>query len=220
MPLVRNNEKDSRLKVQNLKGRISDLHQRLDEYQKMMVEMPSVTLAKAAAVREDELRLCEKELELENSEIAKNAIFDKSDFFNKLDLDTYEGRSAANLYLRNLETRVRAGFNGHEHFFVAVTGSERQSAQFAIFLNENLDVKTIPLTQKMTVNVINQGDLSNVTMYKPLVRLLPELLAATEGNGRKPITIDLATIPEIEFVPVSSAAAKLLRSLGLKPVDK
>ncbi|MHA6136677.1 recombinase family protein [Pseudomonas mohnii] len=215
LPLVKDNEKEARNKIMTLKWRISSLYKDLERFQEMMMVAPSITLSNAAAAKEEELHLCEAELERQNSELAKSTIFNKSDFFDRLDLESYEGRSAANLYLRNLGVQVRAGVNTLDHFFVAITDVKKPTAHFAIWIGEDLQPKFTPLSEAMTVNVINQGVLSNTRMVKTLKRQLPELLEATEGNGRGTITVDIDGLPEIEWVSNDMVKAKLLKSLGL-----
>lgn len=215
LPLVKDNEKNVRNRIMTLKGRVSNLHKDLEQFQEMMMVAPSIALSNAAAAKEEEVRLCEIELERQNSELAKSAIFNKSDFFDKLDLKSYEGRSAANLYLRNLEVQVRAGVNALECFFVAITDIKKPVAQFAIWIGEDLQPKFTPLSEEMTVNVINQGVLSNSRMVKTLKRQLPELLEATEGNGRGDVTVDIGGLPEVDWISNEMVKAKLLKSLGL-----
>ncbi|MDR7281493.1 DNA invertase Pin-like site-specific DNA recombinase [Pseudomonas corrugata] len=215
LPLVKENEKNTRDRIMTLKGRIGILHKDLEQFQEMMMVAPSIALSNAAAAKEEEVRVCGLELERQNSELAKSEIFNRLDFFDKLDLTSYEGRSTANLYLRNLEVQVRAGVNALEHFFVAITNVKKPLAQFAIWIGENLQPKFTPLSEEMTVNVINQGVLSDSRMIKTLKRQLPALLEATEGNGRDAISVDIEKLSEIDWVSNDMVKAKLLKSLGL-----
>ncbi|WP_074941388.1 recombinase family protein [Ectopseudomonas composti] len=218
MSLVQKSEKESRSRIAELKGRIDSLRLRLVQFEEMLMEAPSIALSKAASAKEEELMLCERELQIENAEMETTAIFNKADFFEKLDLKTYEGRSSANLYLRNLDVQVRAGFNGHEYFFVAITDPKKPKANFAIWLGEDLIPKITPLSKEMMVNVINQGDLPNARMVVPMARHLQELIDETEGNGRGEITVALDSIPALEWSPGAEVLKnKLLKSVGLDP---
>ncbi|HCW0277739.1 TPA: recombinase family protein [Pseudomonas aeruginosa] len=220
LPLVKVSEKDSRRRIAEIKGQIEEINKLLGQYQDLMESAPSITLSKAAAAKEVELTACENELAEVNEELARSVIFDKDQFFAGLDLESYEGRSSANLYLRNLNVQIRAGYNGFESFFVAITKDERLKAHFAIWIGDDLSPKFTPLSVEMTENVINQGEMGRARMVAPLKRHLPELIAKTEGNGRLPLTTPLNEIPEMEWHQNSDHHKKrLLRALGLLPEE-
>ncbi|MCO2549229.1 recombinase family protein [Pseudomonas aeruginosa] len=220
LPLVKVSEKDSRRRITELKGKVEEIHKLLGQYQCLMESAPSITLSKAAAAKEVELIACENELAQVSEELAASVIFDKDKFFASLDLESYEGRSSANLYLRNLNVQIRAGYNGFESFFVAMTRDEGLKAHFAIWVGDDFSPKFTPLSVEMTETIINQGEVGRARMVAPLKRYLPDLIDRTEGNGRLPSVVPLNEVPEFEWHQnPEHHKNRLLRALGLLPEE-
>lgn len=219
LPLVKESKKTAKKKVVELNGRIESIRKLLDQYQSLLESAPSAALSRAAASKELELEECVAEAEKIQSDMAGSAIFDKQGFLSQLDLESYEGRSAANMYLRNLDVQIRAGNNGLECFFVAVLMEPKKLPipQFAIWVTPDMGVRITPLSREMTVNVINQGELDSARMTETLKRALPELLAQTEGNGRQAVHTSLEDIPTVKWRTEKERHLDLLLdSVGLK----
>lgn len=218
LPLVNESQKISKNKVAELNGRINSIRLLLEQYQSMLESAPSIALSKAAAAKESELNEYMLELERIKANIAVSEIFDKKGFLEKLDLESYEGRSSANMYLRNLEVQVRAGNNGFESFFVAVLLKEGMmpAPQFAIWVSPDMSVSITPLSREMTINVINQGELGSARMVETLKNVLPELLSLTAESGRKPVSASLEDIPTVKWQSEKEKHLnKLLKTLGI-----
>lgn len=216
--LVRNSDRDLKRKVSEVSGRIISIEQKLAEIQSIMVQEPSLALSRAAALNELELDKLKRDLEVAKIEVSKNLVFNKSDFFEKLDLDTYDGRSAANAFIRSHRRKVRIATDESGHWFTVTDSELPHFPKFSIMIGADKSPKFLTFTQDSLTDVINQGDLDEMLVFRRSSKTsIEETLKATKDNGRADIKFEYAKLSKLKLSLDEGAKQKLLKSLGLAP---
>lgn len=94
--------------LQAVDGRIATLKQRLQDTEELHAEAPSRTSAKLLSQLETDLDQLGADRQALAEQMAADKVISKEDFFQKLDLVSYEGRAAANNLLKRLGIHVFA----------------------------------------------------------------------------------------------------------------
>lgn len=93
-------------------GRIEENKQRQNEAEASHTEFPSRITAKLLSELEHSIAALEAERESLSEQLAADKVINKNDFFEKLDLVSFEGRAAANNLLKRLGLFIFASKNG------------------------------------------------------------------------------------------------------------
>lgn len=104
--LIKDNAQSLRKQISEIDGRIESARVKLTNISALLKTHPSRTLAETAANIESDVNKLEVERDSCTAELASEYITDKADFFERLDLDTYEGRYLANQQLQRLKVKV------------------------------------------------------------------------------------------------------------------
>lgn len=216
--LVKDADRILRGKVSELSGRIVSAEQKLAVIESIMVEEPSMALSRAAKTKESELDALRKSFEVAKMEVSQSLIFNKDDFFQKLDLNTFEGRSAANSFIRNHKRKVRIASDESGHYFTVVDSESPFFAKFSVLIGSDKSLKFFPFTKDSFADIINQGDLINMLAFgKSTKKSIKKTLKATEGNGRSDVKFEYARLPTLKLSLDERTRQKLLTSIGLAP---
>jgi hypothetical protein len=149
-------------------------------------------------------------------EASQSLIFNKEDFFDKLDLNTYEGRSAANAFVRNSRRKVRITTDESGHWFTVVDSEAPFFPKFSILVGGDRSVKFLSFSKESITDIVNQGDLTSMLTYRAAQKAaIEEALKATDGNGRGKVTFEYEKLPALKLSLDEVAKQKLLRSMGL-----
>lgn len=214
--LIKDDGRKLKGKVSELSGRIISAEQKLVGIESIMVEEPSVALSRAAKTIEFELEALKKDLETAKIEVSQNLIFNKDDFFQKLDLDTYEGRSAANAFIRNHKRKVRVTSDDMGHYFTVVDSEPPYFPKFSVAVGTDGSLKYLSFTQDSLEGIINQGDLMSMYAFtRSTKEAVEKTLVATAGNGRSEIDFQVEKLPKLKLILDAEMKRKLLASMGL-----
>ncbi|GID04815.1 recombinase family protein [Pseudomonas sp. 008] len=216
--LVKNSNRSLQAKVAELSGRIISVEKDLSDIERIMAIEPSLALSRTAAKKEKDLDELRKEVEVAKIEVSNNLIFDKDDFFEKLDLETYEGRAAANAFIRNQKRKVRITTDESGHWFTVLDSEPPYFPKFSVLVGADQSPKFLSFTSDSFANVINQGDLTQMMVYRKSVRkAIKRTLKATEGNGRAEVNFEYAKLPVMKSSLDDRTKLQLLKSMGLAP---
>ncbi len=105
--LIKDNAQLLRKRISELDGRLESARVKLVEVSAFLQSYPSRTLAEAAANIEGDVSKMEIELDQCKLDLSSEYVTDKFDFFNRLDLISYEGRYLANQQIQRLGVKVR-----------------------------------------------------------------------------------------------------------------
>lgn len=108
LSLVQNNVGSITKLLQVNEGRTAELKAKLQDAKSFQEESPSRTGAKLLAELERDLDLLGSDHQTLSQQLAADKVISKDDFFQKLDLVTYEGRVAANNLVKRLGVYVYA----------------------------------------------------------------------------------------------------------------
>jgi len=108
LALVQSDARSLQVQLNEVEGRKAVLQRDMEANLEFLRTRPSPAIRALVADADDEIaRLEQKRIELEKS-LAADRITDKADFFARLDLESYEGRSRANELLQRLSVLVTA----------------------------------------------------------------------------------------------------------------
>lgn len=108
LALVQSDARSMETQLSEVQGRIAERQRSIAENKEFLLTRPSQSIRAMIADADDEIAaLKERQLELEKA-LATDAITNKEDFFARLDLTSYEGRSRANQLLKRLGILVTA----------------------------------------------------------------------------------------------------------------
>jgi DNA invertase Pin-like site-specific DNA recombinase len=108
LALVQSDARTIQSKLNEVQGRIAEQQRLIDESREVLLTRRSPTILAMIADADDEIaRLQQEESELEQA-LAADAITNKADFLERLDLKSYEGRARANELLKRLGILVTA----------------------------------------------------------------------------------------------------------------
>jgi DNA invertase Pin-like site-specific DNA recombinase len=121
LSLVQSSSGSITKQLQVVEGRIAELKGKQTEAEASHAEYPSRITAKLLSELETSIEELEQEREHLTTQLAADRVISKEDFFQKLDLVTFEGRAAANNLLRRLDVHTYTLKHGraHESYFVS-----------------------------------------------------------------------------------------------------
>ncbi|CAN1599467.1 recombinase family protein [Pseudomonas mediterranea] len=124
LSLVQDSSGSIRKKLDVAEGRTEELKAKLVAAEDAHNEYPSRTTAKLLHELESQLAALAVESDNLRQQMAVDRVVSKSDFFEKLDLASFEGRVAANNLVKRLGTRiyVRKNDRCNETYLIAVSG--------------------------------------------------------------------------------------------------
>lgn len=123
LSLVQTSAGSIRKKLDVAEGRLEELRAKFVAAEDAHNEYPSRTTAKLLHELENQLVTVETEKDTLRQQMAVDRVVSKSDFFEMLDLTSFEGRVAANNLTKRLGTRIFVRKSGrcNETYFIAVT---------------------------------------------------------------------------------------------------
>lgn len=147
LSLVQDSAGAIRKKLDVAEGRGEELRAKLAAAEDAHNEYPSRTTAKLLHELESQLASMDAEKDSLLQQMAVDRVVSKSDFFQKLDLTSFEGRNAANNLTKRLGTRIYVRKNGrcNEMYLIAVTTPDEseQSIIGAIYhMNKGIRIES------------------------------------------------------------------------------
>lgn len=112
LSLVQDSSGSLQKSLQVIDGRIAENKHRQDEAEASHAEFPSRITARLLSELESTIAALEAERENLSEQLAADKVISKDDFFEKLDLVSFEGRAAANNLLKRLGLFIFASKNG------------------------------------------------------------------------------------------------------------
>ncbi|VXC99213.1 recombinase family protein [Pseudomonas sp. 9Ag] len=208
--LVEDTRKQKDQKLAETKGRIVAAEKKLAELVSLVEEAPSVMLATLIQKKESELDDLKSLLEEEKISSSMQEVIDKGEFFDRLDVMSYEGRYAANLYLQRLDIKVAIKNDSKEIMFVAIRKEMPQFGILKVMANAPI---YIPLGIESLKAVINQEDVTSLAvpyskerLFEVLNKVSPEAALKVEAQG----------VDRLAKIPLDAEIKeKLLESFGL-----
>lgn len=110
LSLVQTSKDELNKQIQILEHKSHDISSRLLELQRMVVSTGGVlpvTLLSSVMELESQQAENARQQEQLRSQLYNSTITDKKDFYNRLDIESYEGRFRANALLKNLKVKVK-----------------------------------------------------------------------------------------------------------------
>ena len=125
LSLVQNSSGSIRKKLDVAEGRAEELRAKFADAEDAHNQFPGRTTAKLLQKLETQLAAIDVEKDALRQQMAVDRVVSKSDFFERLDLTSFEGRVAANNLTKRLGTRIFARKNGrcNETYLIAVATS-------------------------------------------------------------------------------------------------
>lgn len=117
MSLVHGKSAEIRKKLETTVGRLVDINNRLKQAEEAYTAWATVAGAKLLHNLEAELQHCTAARDELKQQLASTQVISKEDFFQKVDLVTYEGRAAANSLLKRLAVQVQFKRYAPNHFW-------------------------------------------------------------------------------------------------------
>lgn len=114
---------------------------------------------------QDQMDECSAARERLKEEVQREKVIDKRDFFERLDLISYEGRSRSNHLLKFLNVRVAIKRQEDAILYYVYIGDERT---FGLVDNDQM-IKFYPYTRDALESIRAQGDESHVTEHGEVV---------------------------------------------------
>ncbi|MDU9411194.1 recombinase family protein [Pseudomonas sp. zfem005] len=210
LSLVTDTRKELSLRVSELEGRELKAATQLERFVELLEEVPSNALAIKIAKKELELSGIREEIDDVRRQISQEHIFDKNVFFDKLDLETYEGRAEANAYLQSRKVQVFMKRTLQETIFL----SDVSGMPFLAFVFQGDGFKMLPLTKKALVSIVNQTDVKETLFPYSPTKMIESIADAEEVANGEGVDLDKLEI----YKPSSEPGMKerLLKSLGLE----
>lgn len=126
LSLVQGSSGAIRKKLDVAEGRGEELRVKFAAAEDAHNEYPSRTTAKLLHELESQLAAVDAEKDTLRQQMAVDRVVSKSDFFEKLDVTSFEGRAAANNLTKRLGTRIYVRKNGrcNETYLISVTAAD------------------------------------------------------------------------------------------------
>lgn len=197
-------------KLSVLEGRQHNEKDALSRLADLLYSTPSDTLANLVSAKESEIEQINQEIEETRQQITNEKIFDKDLFFEKLDLESYEGRATANSFLQHNNVHVKMNREMDESIFT-VTINEKPF--LGIVIDNNDKSTLIPLSISSLESIVNQADLPSTEFPYTAAKMLS--LITDEETAQISSQADTVNLKTYTPKPDPERARKLLRSLGL-----
>lgn len=162
LSLVQDSQAKNQKEISVLDGKIAEVSARQKELQEQVLslggKLPPL-LVQAMVMLDDSLASYNERREELLSNIKRERIISKEDFFRKLDLISYQGRARANSLLKNLEVVVKIARRDSDVDYMVAS---REGSLFNILHAEGADVVYYPQTKSILDLSIAQGDLNDL----------------------------------------------------------
>ena len=166
LSLVQSNSGSITQQLKINEGRTAELKSKQAEIESFHFESPSRITAKQLADLERDIEALEAEHNSLSQQLVADKVVSKDDFFQKLDLVSYQGRVSANNLVKRLGVSIYALKIGrtHEDYWIttpATDVSEEPAARpvIAVFSHTGPTVRIDPLTNDFEQTQILHGDL-------------------------------------------------------------
>jgi hypothetical protein len=172
LSLVQNNVGSLTKLLQINEGKTAELKSKLAEQEAAHSEFPSQSTAKLLAELERDLDLLGSDHQTLSQQLAADKVISKDDFFQKLDLVTYEGRVAANNLVKRLGVYVYALKRGRTDEVYCLS-----------------DTKTIPIALTPSVHhlmfvVVHKRDSIGIYAHQDKYREIEKIQRGSAGEPR------------------------------------
>jgi len=153
LSLVRSSSGSLTQKIQVIDGRIEELRAKQANAESSHQEFPSRITAKLLQQIETDLETLNAESEALAQNLATDQVVSKSDFFERLDLTSYEGRAAANNLVKRLGVRI------------GVTKLERMNECYAVSIEGNVSFLIYHREAALTIRSVDSNILDKQVMH-------------------------------------------------------
>lgn len=153
LSLVQANQSEISRALATANGKLQDTTQRYETTIELLNQNPSAALAAIVARLEKEQSALKTECEVLRESLAVNQVESKEDFFERLDLVSFEGRHAANSLLKRLRVTLEVLTQGPKDQWYSV--NIEGAAKFLIFHNEDT----------VTIRAVDADSLDKLVMH-------------------------------------------------------
>lgn len=166
LALVQGQSAEILAKLEVVEGQLAEVFTKLERTTEAFNESQSTTVAQFLRTLEKELDHYQTEREVLRQQLASSQITSKGDFFNRLDLVSFEGRAAANSLLKRLGiiTRFRRFTPNNFQCWVldhsVEEESEKDGRMLVSFKYADGDISTQALDENIWAKQIQQGERS------------------------------------------------------------
>ncbi|HDS1061164.1 recombinase family protein [Pseudomonas putida] len=198
LSLVQDSSGSLQKSLQIVEGRIASLNARQDDAEASHAEFPSRITAKLLHELEADIGALESERTAIAEQLASEKVMSKHDFFEKLDLVSFEGRVAANNLIKRLGLFIFASKNGRtdETYWVSKNNTipipfsaETQNLLFYL-MHRGKEIRFEAMYDEYVDLQVDQGELSQVeaifSKTESWDELPPELLALWKARHGAP----------------------------------
>lgn len=170
LSLVQDSSGSLQKSLQILEGRITELKSKQREAEASHAEFPSRITAKLLHELEASIGTLEAERTTLTEQLTADKVISKDDFFEKLDLVTFEGRAAANNLIKRLGLFIFASKNGRtdETYWVSKSAaipapfsSESESLLF-YFIHKGASIRFEAMYDEYIDLQVDQGEMNEV----------------------------------------------------------
>jgi len=153
LSLVRSSSGSLTQKIQVMEGRVEELRAKQANAESSHQEFPSRITAKLLQQIETDLETLNAEREALAQNLATDHVVSKADFFEKLDLTSYEGRAAANNLVKRLGVRI------------SVIKLERMNECYAISVEGTVSFLVYNRETALTIRSVDSNILDKQVMH-------------------------------------------------------
>ncbi|SDW30519.1 Site-specific DNA recombinase [Pseudomonas syringae] len=163
LSLVRTSSGSLTKQLQVVEGRIEELRAKQAEAEASHEEFPSRITARQLQQLESDLERLDSERTVLSQELATDNVLSKEDFFEKLDLISYGGRSAANNLVKRLGVRINVAKWGRLNEAYAVTVN---TAPTFVIIHDKDDIAVRALDRASLDKLALHGDIDEETRVR------------------------------------------------------
>lgn len=175
--LIKNDLRSLRGRVSELDGRMEEMRAKLNECSGLLMVHPSKTLAETIQRIETEMAEMQKSREQCMFDMSSEHVLDKSNFFERLDLVSYEGRYLANRQVQRLEVMVRMK---HDEIRVQYNVMVAGLPKFVYMCDHGKDIVFVPFSMDMLKTSIRQDDMHATGLIFNHVKMLEAAMAGED----------------------------------------
>ncbi|MFS1290237.1 recombinase family protein [Pseudomonas piscis] len=221
--LIKDNAQLLRKRISELDGRLESARVKLVEVSVLLQSYPSRTLAETAANIEGDVSKMEVELDQCKLDLSSEYVTDKSDFFKRLDLISYEGRYLANQQVQRLGVKV---WIKHDEIRVQYSVMIGVLPKFFYMADHGRELLFVPFSIDLLRASVRQNDMQSTKLIAKPDDILKEALSDESMAAYKnniPVDVDVHQF-RFSAMDNESANQKLLNVLGKQlwgaPKDK
>jgi hypothetical protein len=166
LALVQDHSAEILAKLEVVMGKLDEVSAKLERTTEAFIKSESTTVAQRLRTLEKEHEHYQAECDVLRQHLASSQITSKADFFNRLDLVSFEGRAAANSLLKRLGIIIRFrrfAPNNFQCWVLDHSGeveSEKDGRMLVSFKYADGDMTTQALDEDIWVKQIQQGERS------------------------------------------------------------